>query len=170
MVFESFYQVISDDVVLGTNTRIASFVNLYGCEVGDDTTIGTFVEIQSGATVGKACKISSHSFICEGVTIEDGVFIGHGVMFINDLRPRATTGDGSPQTSEDWTLVKTVVRSGASIGSGATILGGIEIGAGAMVGAGAVVTKDVPAGQVVVGVPAHPSRRGASATGEDPSR
>lgn len=146
---------IAPDVVLGRDVKIHSFVNLYGCSVGDETRIGTFVEIQKGATVGARCKISSHTFICEGVRVEDEVFVGHGVMFINDRRPRATRDDGTPQSEEDWTLERTVVRRGASIGSNATILCGIEIGERATVGAGAVVTRSVPAGAVVAGNPAR---------------
>lgn len=146
---------IADDVRLGRDVRIYNFVNLYGCEIGDETRIGSFVEIQKNARVGRRCKISSHSFICEGVTIEDEVFIGHGVIFINDIYPRATRADGQLQTEADWTVVPTIVRRGASIGSGATILAGVEIGARAIIGAGAVVTKDVPAGAIVAGVPAR---------------
>jgi acetyltransferase-like isoleucine patch superfamily enzyme len=146
---------IAPDVKLGRNVRVFAFVNLYGCEVGDDSRIGTFVEIQKGARIGQRCKISSHTFICEGVTIEDEVFVGHGVTFINDLMPRATTGSGQPQTEADWACVPTVVRRGASIGSGATILGGVTIGEGAVVGAGSVVTRDVPAGAIVAGNPAR---------------
>ncbi|HLL72136.1 MAG TPA: acyltransferase [Pyrinomonadaceae bacterium] len=146
---------IADDVVLGRDVQIYNFVNLYGCEIGDETRIGTFVEIQKGAIVGARCKISSHTFICEGVRVEDEVFIGHGVQFINDRYPRATKPDGTPQTEADWTLEHTVVRRGASIGTGATILGGIEIGARSTVGAGAVVTRDVPAGATVAGNPAR---------------
>ena len=146
---------IASDVVLGRDVRIHSFVNLYGCRVGDETRIGTFVEIQKGASVGARCKISSHTFICEGVRVEDEVFVGHGVMFINDRRPRATRPDGTPQTESDWTLEQTIVRRGASIGSNATILCGVEIGEHAIVGAGAVVTKNVPAGACVAGNPAR---------------
>ena len=146
--------IIAPDVVLGRDVKIYNFVNLYGCRVGDETRIGTFVEIQKGASIGARCKISSHTFICEGVHVEDEVFVGHGVMFINDRRPRATRADGTPQTEDDWTLETTVVRRGASIGSNATILGGVEIGERALVGAGAVVTKSVPAGAVVAGNPA----------------
>jgi UDP-2-acetamido-3-amino-2,3-dideoxy-glucuronate N-acetyltransferase len=149
---------ISKDVKLGQDVQIIhpDLVNLYGCAIGVETKIGTFVEIQKGVSVGARCKISSHSFICEGVTIEDGVFVGHGVMFINDLAPRASAADGQLQTEEDWTLVRTLVRAGASIGSGAVILGGLTIGEGAMIGAGAVVTADVASGEVVAGVPARP--------------
>jgi UDP-2-acetamido-3-amino-2,3-dideoxy-glucuronate N-acetyltransferase len=146
---------VAPDVELGRDVKIHAFVNLYGCRVGDETRVGTFVEIQKGAQVGARCKISSHTFICEGVTIEDEVFVGHGVMFINDRRPRAARADGTPQTEADWTLETTVVRRGASIGSNATILCGVEVGAGAIVGAGAVVTKDVPPGATVAGNPAR---------------
>lgn len=148
-------QRIAEDVRLGRDVVLQDFVNLYGCEIGDESRVGTFVEIQKGARIGRRCKISSHTFICEGVTIEDEVFVGHGVMFINDQYPRATTADGSIQTDQDWTLLRTVVERGASIGSGATILGGLTIGAGAMIGAGCVVTKSVPAGQVWAGNPAR---------------
>jgi acetyltransferase-like isoleucine patch superfamily enzyme len=159
---------IAPDVKLGRNVRAYSFVNLYGCEVGDDSRIGAFVEIQKGAKVGQRCKVSSHTFICEGVTIEDEVFIGHGVTFINDLFPRATTDAGQPQTEADWQCVPTIVKRGASIGSGATILGGITIGEGALVGAGSVVTKDVAAGAVVAGNPARPmcNKRDPRLTGQ----
>ncbi len=150
--------VIADDVRLGRDVLIYNFVNLYGCEIGDETRIGTFVEIQKGVRVGARCKISSHTFICEGVTVEDEVFVGHGVQFINDRRPRATREDGTPQDESDWTLERTVVRRGASIGTGATILGGVEIGARATIGAGSVVTKSVPAGVTVAGNPARPIR------------
>lgn len=148
-------QSIADDVILGRGVRLANFVNLYGCTIGDDTKIGAFVEIQKNATVGKRCKISSHSFICEGVIIEDYVFIGHSVVFINDTYPRATNPDGTLQTEADWRVEPTLVGRGASIGSGATILSSITIGAGAMVGAGSVVTRDVPPGCVVAGNPAR---------------
>jgi acetyltransferase-like isoleucine patch superfamily enzyme len=146
---------VADDVRLGPGVRLSPFVNLYGCEIGDDTRLGAFVEVQREARIGRRCKISSHTFICSGVTIEDEVFVGHGVVFINDRNPRATTAQGVPQTESDWRMENTVVRRGASIGSGSTILCGIEIGAGAMVGAGAVVTHDVPAGAVVAGNPAR---------------
>ena len=149
---------VAPDVKLGRNVRMYAFVNLYGCEVGDDTSIGTFVEIQKGVRIGARCKIQSHTFICEGVTIEDEVFVGHNVNFINDLYPRATNQDGSRQGEADWTVVPTVVRRGASIGTGAVLLGGITIGERAVVGAGAVVTRDVPAGQTVMGNPARPSK------------
>ncbi|HOD06180.1 MAG TPA: acyltransferase [Anaerolineaceae bacterium] len=150
---------IAPDVRLGANVRIYAFVNLYGCQIGDDSRIGTFVEIQKGVSVGQRVKISSHTFICEGVTIEDDVFIGHGVMFINDKYPHASTAAGQPQTEADWTCTPTRVERGASIGSNATILCGVTIGAGAMVGAGSVVTHDVPPGAVVAGVPARILRK-----------
>jgi UDP-2-acetamido-3-amino-2,3-dideoxy-glucuronate N-acetyltransferase len=146
---------IADDVVLGEGVSIVAFANLYGCTIGDQTKIGPFVEIQAGATVGARCKVSSHTFVCEGVTIEDEVFIGHHVCFTNDLMPRATNAEGRLQTGDDWQLETTVVRRGASIGSGAVILAGIEIGEGAVIGAGAVVTKDVSAHELVAGVPAR---------------
>lgn len=149
------YCRIAPDVKLGENVKIFAFVNLYGCTIGDNTKIGTFVEIQKGAVIGKNCKISSHTFICEGVTIEDGVFIGHGVTFINDLYPRATTEEGSLQTEQDWKVIPTTVKKRASIGSGATILAGVTIGEEAIVGAGSVVTKDVPPRSVVAGNPAR---------------
>jgi acetyltransferase-like isoleucine patch superfamily enzyme len=145
---------IAPDVKLGRNVRIHGFVNLYGCEIGDETRIGTFVEIQKGAKIGDNCKISSHTFICEGVTIESGVFVGHGVTFINDRYPRATNAAGQLQTEADWHCQSTFVRRGASIGSGATLLGGITIGESAIVGAGSVVTKDVPPNTTVAGNPA----------------
>ena len=144
-----------DDVSFGEGAIVRSFVNLYGCRIGDESQIGTFVEIQRGVSIGARCKLQSHTFVCEGVTIEDGVFVGHGVTFTNDLRPRALDEDGRLQSGEDWELVPTVVERGASIGSGATILAGVTIGAGAMVGAGAVVTRDVVAGATVVGNPAR---------------
>jgi UDP-2-acetamido-3-amino-2,3-dideoxy-glucuronate N-acetyltransferase len=147
--------VITPDVKLGRDVVIYNFVNLYGCEIGDGTKIGSFVEIQKGAFVGRNCKVSSHTFICEGVTIADEVFIGHGVTFINDKYPRATAADGSLQSEADWQVVKTRVERGASLGSGATILGGVTIGEYAIVGAGAVVTRDVPAGTSVAGNPAR---------------
>jgi acetyltransferase-like isoleucine patch superfamily enzyme len=152
---EPLYQRIAPDVKLGERVRIYAFTNLYGCEIGDDTKVGAFVEIQKGAKIGSRCKISSHTFICEGVRLEDGVFIGHGVTFINDRYPRATNADGSLQTEADWSCVPTVVKRGASIGSGATILCGVTIGEGATIGAGSVVTKDVPDGAVVAGNPAR---------------
>ena len=142
-------------MTLGRDVRIFGFVNLYGCVIGDETRIGSFVEIQKGVTVGRRCKISSHSFLCEGVTIEDEVFIGHGVMFTNDRFPRATGANGEPLADGEWTLEPTRVGRGASLGSGAVILPGLTIGAGATVGAGAVVTRDVPSGAVVAGVPAR---------------
>ena len=147
--------VIAPDVKLGQGVIIHNFVNLYGCEIGDSTKIGSFVEIQKGVLVGRNCKVSSHTFICEGVTIEDEVFIGHGVIFINDRYPRATTADGALQSDADWQVVPTVVKRGASIGSGTTILCGVTIGEGATVGAGAVVTKDISAGATVAGNPAR---------------
>lgn len=143
-----------NNVSVGKDVRIFNFVNAYGCSIDDNSRVGAFVEIQKGATIGKNCKISSHTFICEGVHIEDNVFIGHGVMFTNDLLPRATRPDGTPQTEEDWKLIETFVKKGASIGSNATILCGITIGENALVGAGAVVTKDVPPNTVVAGSPA----------------
>jgi len=153
--YSSGRRVIASDVKIGRDVKIYDFVNLYGCEIGDETKIGTFVEIQKGAKIGRRVKVSSHTFICEGVTIEDEAFIGHGVTFTNDLYPRATNASGSLQTDEDWKVVPTLVRRRASIGSGSTILCGIEIGEGAIVGAGSVVTKDVPAGTVVAGNPAR---------------
>jgi acetyltransferase-like isoleucine patch superfamily enzyme len=149
------WNCIADDVKLGQNVRLSRFINLYGCEVGDETKIGAFVEIQKNATVGKRCKISSHTFVCEGVVIEDNVFIGHGVTFINDSYPRASMPDGSLQTEADWNVERTIVKKGASIGSGATILSRISIGESAIVGAGAVVTKDVPPNSIVAGNPAR---------------
>jgi len=147
-------QRIAPDVKLGRDVRIYGFVNLYGCAIGDETKIGTFVEIQKGASIGARCKISSHTFICEGVTIESEVFVGHGVTFINDPYPRATNADGTLQTDADWECQRTIVKRGASIGSGATLLGGVTIGERAIVGAGSVVTKDVPAHATVAGNPA----------------
>lgn len=146
---------IAPDVKLGRGVRIYDFTNLYGCEIGDEVKIGTFVEVQKGAKIGNRCKISSHTFICEGVTIEDEVFIGHNVTFINDRYPRATTNGGGLQTEADWTCVGTLVKRGASIGSGATLLCGVTVGENAIVGAGSVVTRDVPAGAVVAGNPAR---------------
>ena len=140
---------------LGRNVVIHGFVNLYGCEIGDDTRIGAFVEIQKGAKIGDNCKISSHSFVCEGVTIESGVFVGHGVTFINDRYPRATNATGNLQSETDWNCQRTLIKQGASIGSGATLLGGITVGENAIVGAGSVVTKDVPANAIVAGNPAR---------------
>ena len=146
---------IAPSVKLGRDVKLSKFINLYGCEIGDETKIGAFVEIQKNASVGKRCKISSHTFICEGVTIEDNVFIGHGVMFINDSYPRATAAAGSLQTEADWKVEKTIIKKGASIGSGATILANLSVGENAIVGAGAVVTKDVPANTIVAGNPAR---------------
>jgi UDP-2-acetamido-3-amino-2,3-dideoxy-glucuronate N-acetyltransferase len=146
---------IAADVRLGRDVKIHGFVNLYGCTIGDETKIGSFVEIQKGVTVGRRCKISSHSFLCEGVTVEDECFIGHGVLFINDKQPAAVTDDGALKTEADWVMVPTLVCRRAAIGSGAVILAGVTIGEGAMVGAGAVVTRDVPPGAVVAGVPAR---------------
>jgi acetyltransferase-like isoleucine patch superfamily enzyme len=155
------YQRIAPDVKLGKNVRIYDFTNIYGCEIGDDVKIGTFVEIQKGSKIGNRCKVSSHTFICEGVTLEDEVFIGHNVTFTNDRFPRSTAADGSLQTEADWKCIPTLVKRGASIGSGATLLCGITIGENALVGAGSVVTKDVPPGAVVAGNPARiiPSRK-----------
>jgi UDP-2-acetamido-3-amino-2,3-dideoxy-glucuronate N-acetyltransferase len=149
------FRCIAPDVKLGKDVKLAAFINLYGCEVGDETKIGAFVEIQKNATVGKRCKVSSHTFICEGVTIEDHVFIGHGVIFINDSYPRATTSTGELQTAADWKVERTLVKKGASIGSGATILANVVIGEHAIVGAGSVVTRDVPAHAIVAGNPAR---------------
>ena len=149
------YRCIAPDVTLGRDVTLGTFINLYGCAIGDETKIGAFVEIQKNATVGKRCKISSHTFICEGVTIEDHVFIGHGVIFINDTYPRATTEGGELQTERDWKVEATLVQRGASIGSGATILSSVVIGEHAMVGAGSVVTRNVPAHAIVAGNPAR---------------
>jgi acetyltransferase-like isoleucine patch superfamily enzyme len=151
----SDHNCIAPDVRLGEGVKLSKFINLYGCEVGDYTKIGAFVEIQKNARIGKNCKISSHSFVCEGVTIEDGVFVGHGVTFINDLYPRATTLDGGLQTDKDWKVEPTLVKTGASIGSGATILANLVIGENALVGAGSVVTRDVPNNAIVAGNPAR---------------
>jgi UDP-2-acetamido-3-amino-2,3-dideoxy-glucuronate N-acetyltransferase len=151
---EAPYRLLND-VDLGAGVVVHPFTNLYGCRIGDESRIGPFVEIQSDVEIGARCKIQSHSFICSGVTIADEVFVGHGVLFINDKRPRATTDDGELQTGDDWTLLSTVVERGASLGSGCVVLGGVRIGAGALVGAGAVVTRDVDAGQVVTGIPAR---------------
>jgi acetyltransferase-like isoleucine patch superfamily enzyme len=148
------YNCINDDVKLGTNVRLSKFINLYGCVVGDETKIGAFVEIQKNASIGSRCKISSHTFICEGVVIEDNVFIGHGVMFINDSFPRATTPLGNLQSEADWKVERTIIKRGASIGSGVTILSNTTIGENAIVGAGSVVTKNVPANSIVAGNPA----------------
>jgi acetyltransferase-like isoleucine patch superfamily enzyme len=149
------YQSIADDVRLGENVRLANFINLYGCSIGNGSKIGTFVEVQKNAIIGKNCKIQSHTFICEGVTIEDNVFVGHGVTFINDKYPRATNAEGTLQTEADWTVDPTLVKKGATIGSGATILGNVAIGENAIIGAGSVVTKDVPANAIVAGNPAR---------------
>jgi acetyltransferase-like isoleucine patch superfamily enzyme len=149
------YLCIAPSVKLGRDVKLSRFINLYGCEIGDETKIGAFVEIQKNATVGKRCKISSHTFVCEGVTIEDNVFVGHNVAFINDSFPRATTEEGGLQTEADWKVERTVVKKGASIGSGCTILANITIGENALVGAGSVVTKDVPANSIVAGNPAR---------------
>lgn len=148
------YNCIAPSVKLGQNVKLSSFINMYGCEIGDETKVGAFVEVQKNATVGKRCKISSHTFICEGVVIEDCVFVGHSVTFINDSYPRAANPDGSLQTESDWKVEKTVVKKGASIGSGSTILSNVTIGENAIIGAGSVVTKDVPANAIVAGNPA----------------
>ena len=161
---------IAADVHLGTGVKLFGFVTLYGCEIGDETRIGCFVEVQCGAKIGARCKISSHSFICEGVTIEDEVFVGHGVMFINDRWPRATDADGRPLAKGDWKCEETRVKKGASIGSGCTILGGLTIGENAMVGAGSVVTRDVPANTVVAGNPARPVKHSADASADGSKR
>ena len=147
------------DVEFGENVTVWSFANLYGCRIGDNTRVGSFVEIQRGASIGAACKISSHSFICSGVEIEDEVFVGHGVRFVNDRFPRATTEEGAPKRDADWTLLRTVVERGASLGSGVVVLGGVRIGARALVGAGAVVTRDVAPDSIVAGVPARERRQ-----------
>jgi acetyltransferase-like isoleucine patch superfamily enzyme len=149
------YLCIAPDVKLGKHVKLSKFINLYGCQIGDETKIGAFVEIQKNATVGSRCKISSHTFICEGVTIEDNVFIGHGVTFINDIYPRATVANGGLQTGQDWKVERTLVSKGASVGSGATILANVHIGENAIVGAGSMVTKDVPANAIVAGNPAR---------------
>ena len=149
------FRCIAADVKLGQNVKLSQFVNLYGCEIGDETKIGAFVEIQKNATVGRRCKISSHTFVCEGVTIEDNVFVGHNVAFINDTYPRATAADGGLQTEKDWRVHPTVIKKGASIGSGATILCNVTVGENAIVGAGSVVTKNVPANTIVAGNPAR---------------
>lgn len=151
---EAPYRLIRD-VEFGSDVQVYSFVNLYGCRIGNETVVGPFVEIQDGATIGARCRVQSHSFICSGVEIHDEVFVGHGVCFVNDKRPRATTETGAFQTADDWDLLPVVVERRASIGSGALILGGIRVGASAQVGAGAVVTRDVPAGSTVAGVPAR---------------
>lgn len=152
------------DVDFGADVVVFSFTNLYGCRIGDGTQVGPFVEIQRGAVVGARCKIQSHTFVCDGVRIEDEVFVGHGVLFINDKFPRATTADGRLQHEEDWTLVPTVVEQHASLGSGAVVMGGVRIGRGALVGAGAVVTRDVPPGEIVVGSPARPIAQARAGT------
>ena len=149
---------IAPDVKLGKDVRLSKFINLYGCEIGEETKVGAFVEIQKNARVGRRCKISSHTFICEGVTIEDNVFVGHSVTFVNDSYPRATAADGCLQTDKDWKVEKTLVKRGASIGSGSTVLSNVVIGENAIVGAGSVVTKDVPANAIVVGNPAKVRR------------
>jgi acetyltransferase-like isoleucine patch superfamily enzyme len=159
---DNLYQRIAPDVKLGQRVKVFAFTNLYGCEIGDDVKIGAFVEIQKGARVGDRCKISSHSFLCEGVMLEEEVFVGHGVIFINDRYPRATTEEGDVQTEADWNCIPTRVKRRASIGSGATILCGVTIGAGATIGAGSVVTKDVPDGAVVAGNPARQLRAAAA--------
>ena len=151
--------LVAPDVRLGRDVKLYAFVNLYGCQIGDDSRIGTFVEIQKGVCIGRRVKVSSHTFICEGVTIEDDCFIGHGVMFTNDKYPRATGPAGAPQTEADWQVVPTLIQRGASIGSNATILCGVTVGAGAIVGAGAVVTRNVPPGAIVAGVPARRLRQ-----------
>ena len=153
------YISVADDVRLGKDVKLANFVNLYGCVIGDNTKIGTFVEVQKNAFIGKNCKIQSHTFICEGVTIEDDVLVGHGVTFINDKYPRATNGNGGLQSEADWKVVPTVVKKGASVGSGSTILCNVTIGEKAIVGSGSVVTKDVPPNTIVVGNPARIVRR-----------
>ena len=153
------HQCISPDVRLGQNVKLSKFINLYGCEIGDETKVGAFVEVQKNARIGKRCKISSHTFICEGVSIEDNVFIGHGVTFINDTYPRAANPDGALQTEADWKVETTLVKRGASIGSGSTILAKVTIGENAIVGAGSVVTKDVPANVIVAGNPAKFMRK-----------
>jgi acetyltransferase-like isoleucine patch superfamily enzyme len=158
----SEFSSISPDVKLGQGVKLSKFINLYGCQIGDETKIGAFVEIQKNSSVGRRCKISSHTFVCEGVTIEDNVFIGHGVMFINDSYPRATTPDGGLQTEKDWHVETTTVKRGASIGSGATILSKVVIGENAIVGAGSVVTRDVPPNTIVAGNPARVFRPVAS--------
>jgi acetyltransferase-like isoleucine patch superfamily enzyme len=155
----SAFLSISSDVKLGQRVKLSKFINLYGCEIGDDSKIGAFVEVQKNAKVGKCCKISSHTFICEGVTIEDDVFIGHGVVFINDRYPRATNAEGTLQTELDWTVEPTLIKRGASIGSGTTILANITVGENSIVGAGSVVTKDVPPDSIAAGNPARVFRR-----------
>jgi acetyltransferase-like isoleucine patch superfamily enzyme len=163
----SDYQCVAADVKLGKDVKLSKFVNLYGCEIGDDTKIGAFVEVQKNARVGAKCKISSHTFVCEGVTIEDNVFVGHNVAFINDSYPRATTSEGSLQSEKDWKVETTLVKRGASIGSGSTILANVTIGENALVGAGSVVTKSVPANAIVAGNPARILRTSETAPGRD---
>lgn len=162
----SWQACVASDVTLGERVRLAPFVNLYGCRIGEDTRVGAFVEVQRGATVGARCKISTHSFICSGVTIEDEVFVGHGVIFINDRRPYATNPDGSLQAEGDWNLETTMVRRRASIGSGAIIMCGVEIGEGAMIGAGALVTHNVAPNTLVVGSPARERVRSVARSGD----
>jgi len=162
------HQLIAPDVKLGRDVRIFGFVNLYGCEIGDETKIGSFVEIQKNARIGARCKISSHTFICEGVTLEDNVFIGHGVTFINDRYPRATNGNGQLKSEDDWRCEVTLIKRGASIGSGVTLLGGITVGENAIVGAGSVVTGDVPANATVAGNPARVLKNRFASTNESP--
>jgi acetyltransferase-like isoleucine patch superfamily enzyme len=162
------FEKIAPDVKFGRNVRLNGFVNLYGCEIGDDVKIGTFVEIQKGAKIGNRCKISSHTFICEGVTLEDEVFVGHNVTFINDRYPRATNAGGALQTEADWKCIGTLVKRGASIGSSATLLCGITVGENAVIGAGSVVTKDVPAGAVVAGNPARPLKSKSTVIAQRP--
>ncbi len=165
----SDHVAIAPDVKLGSNVKLSKFINLYGCEIGENTKLGAFVEVQKNAKIGKNCKISSHTFICEGVTIEDNVFIGHGVTFINDTYPRATSNGGRLQTETDWKVESTIVRRGASVGSGATILSRVTIGENAMVGAGSVVTKDVPPCAIVAGNPAKFIRFIDDGPGTDPA-
>jgi acetyltransferase-like isoleucine patch superfamily enzyme len=159
------FRCVAPDVKLGKDVKLSQFVNLYGCSIGDSTKVGAFVEIQKNSTVGANCKVSSHTFVCEGVTIEDNVFIGHNVAFINDMYPRATVAGGGLQTEQDWKVERTVVKKGASIGSGVTILANVVIGEDAIVGAGSVVTKNVPAGMIVAGNPARVLRKVAEAKG-----
>ena len=163
----SEYIAIAPDVKLGKDVKLSRFINLYGCEIGDNTKIGAFVEVQKNAKIGRNCKISSHTFVCEGVSIEDDVFIGHGVTFINDIYPRATAPGGALQTEADWKVAPTLIRRGASIGSGATILANVTVGENAMVGAGSVVTRNVPANAIVAGNPARVLRRIVKAAAEE---